>query len=248
MDPQPLWSERDLAQPHEVADKARRVQAMFAAIAHRYDLVNRLHSLGRDQAWRRAAARAAALGPGEIAIDVACGTGDLTLALSRAKGGRVLGIDFVERMLRLAEAKTRGCGAANVRYAAGDALRLPLPAGCADAVTIAFGIRNVADPAAAIREFARVLRPGGRLVVLEFGLPTSEPLRAAYQFYFRHVLPRTASLLAGDRTRAYRYLPSSVNTFVSPQTMAGLLTEAGVREVSVRTLTFGVALLYRGVK
>lgn len=247
-DGQALWSEGDLGQPHEVADKARRVQAMFAAIARRYDLINRVHSLGRDQAWRRAAARAAAVGPGQSAVDVACGTGDLTVALARAGAGFVLGIDFTERMLELACRKTTRLGAAHVRYAAGDALRLPLPGRCADALTIAFGIRNVADPAGAVREFARVLRAGGRLVILEFGLPTFKPLRAAYQAYFGHILPRTAAMLAGDRTRAYRYLPRSVNTFLAPQAMVGLLEDAGFRQVTVRRLTWGVAQLYCGVR
>jgi demethylmenaquinone methyltransferase / 2-methoxy-6-polyprenyl-1,4-benzoquinol methylase len=248
MDRQPLWSEQDLAQPHEVADKARRVQGMFAAIAHRYDLINRLHSLGRDQAWRRAAARAAGVGGSDLAIDVACGTGDLTLALRQAGAGRVLGVDFTQRMLQFATCKTLRRGAGCIHYAAGDALRLPLASGSADALTIAFGIRNVTHPAAAICEFARVLRPGGRLVILEFGPPALGPLRAAYQFYFRQVLPRTASLIVRDRTRAYRYLPSSVNTFLSPQAIVDLLEGAGFGEITLRALTCGVAQLYRGVK
>jgi len=248
MDTQPLWSERDLAQPHEVADKARRVQAMFAAIAHRYDLVNRVHSLGRDQGWRRAAARAAAVRARDVVVDVACGTGDLTLALARMGAGRAIGLDFAESMLEHAAAKTRRLRLVRTGYGAADALRLPLKDRSVDAVTMAFGIRNVVDPMIALREFARVLRPGGRLVILEFGLPRVRPLRMLYQFYFRRILPRTAGFIARDRTRAYRYLAESVNTFLTPTVLAQRVRNAGFVEVTVRPLTLGVALLYRGVK
>jgi demethylmenaquinone methyltransferase/2-methoxy-6-polyprenyl-1,4-benzoquinol methylase len=130
----------------------------------------------------------------------------------------------------------------------GDALSLPLADESADVISIAFGIRNVSDPAAAIREFARVLRPGGRIIILEFSLPENFILRSLYNAYFRHLLPRTATLISRDRTGAYRYLPQSVNTFISPQRIKALLRDAGFEGVERHSLTFGVCSCYRGVR
>jgi demethylmenaquinone methyltransferase/2-methoxy-6-polyprenyl-1,4-benzoquinol methylase len=135
-----------------------------------------------------------------------------------------------------------------VLWVNGDAQALPLPDACCDVVSIAFGIRNVADPAAAVREFHRVLRPGGRLIILEFSLPTRRVLRALYNFYFRQVLPRTATLISGDRSGAYKYLPESVNTFIGREQMEQLLREAGFDAVKQKAMTFGVCVCYRGVK
>ena len=176
----------------------------------------------------------------------------------------VVGVDFTFEMLPIARGKTpwrrwswvdgdgRGIStSARVSYAEwinGDAQALPLPGAFADVVSIAFGIRNVADPAAAIREFYRVLRPGGRLIILEFSLPTNRALRGLYNFYFRNVLPRTATLISGDKTGAYKYLPESVNTFISREQMTGMMRDAGFTEVEQFPLTFGVCVCYRGVK
>ena len=245
--PEPAWTDRALAQPHAAADKARRVAQMFAAIAPSYDLNNRLHSLGRDQAWRRAAARAAAVRPGQIVLDVACGTGDLALAFAQGPAAAVVGVDFTVDMLNIARQKRTRTPHAPW-YHAGDAMRLPIADAGVDVVSIAFGIRNVADPAVAVAEFFRVLRPGGRVIVLEFSMPTSPLLRRLYQFYFRHVMPRTAALIARDRTGAYRYLPRSVDTFLDRPRTVAMLEAAGFRDVTVRPLTFGVAVIYRGVK
>src|SRR5690606_18226989 len=179
------WHDRDLQNPHQVEDKAQRVRAMFSAIAPSYDLNNRLHSLWRDQAWRRAAVKFAQLQPGNRVLDVACGTGDLAMAfchaLQPADRARVLGVDFTFDMLTIAQQKRGGLP---VEYQQGDAMRLPVSDGSVDVVSIAFGIRNVADPARAIREFHRVLRPGGRVIILEFSLPTSRLMRSLYMFYF----------------------------------------------------------------
>ena len=243
----PAWNDADLAgNPHEAADKARRVEHMFACIARSYDLNNRVHSLWRDQAWRRAAVRMTRPTPEDVVLDVACGTGDLSLAFSQAGVQRVLSVDFTVDMLKVAKTKTSD--ASPVHYAAGDAMNLPLADASADIASIAFGIRNVTSPARALGEFFRVLRPGGRLVVLEFSLPCNALCRWAYLFYFNHILPRTATLIARDRSGAYRYLPRSVNTFLSREQLVGMMQTAGFVNIAARPLTFGIAVAYVGEK
>jgi demethylmenaquinone methyltransferase/2-methoxy-6-polyprenyl-1,4-benzoquinol methylase len=266
----PAWDEKLLRDPHAVADKRSRVRRMFAAIAPSYDLNNRLHSLWMDQHWRRRAVKLAALRETDRVVDVACGTGDLTLAMTHGlwpafgdwppAAGQVVGIDFTFEMLPLARAKARLAvegraadgttlsTADHILWLNGDAQALPLPDASADVVSIAFGIRNVADPAAAVREFYRVLRPGGRLIILEFSLPTNSLLRGLYNFYFRQVLPRTATLISGDKTGAYKYLPESVNTFIGRDEMTAMMAGAGLTQVEQFAMTFGVCVCYRGVK
>ncbi|MEO6435280.1 MAG: bifunctional demethylmenaquinone methyltransferase/2-methoxy-6-polyprenyl-1,4-benzoquinol methylase UbiE [Tepidisphaeraceae bacterium] len=252
----PAWDDQLLVNPHAVADKRQRVRKMFAAIAPSYDLNNRLHSLWQDQRWRKKAVKLAQLKHTDEVVDVACGTGDLAIAfrnrqyeLTQGALG-VIGIDFTFEMLPRAREKTgRRFGLVHdIYWLNGDAQSLPLPDASADVVSIAFGIRNVQDPAAAIREFYRVLRPDGRVIVLEFSLPTSRPLRAMYNFYFRHVLPRTATLISGDKTGAYKYLPESVCTFIGREQMMAMLAEAGFEQVEQFPMTFGVCVCYRGVK
>ncbi len=242
------WTDRELTNPHAVADKATRVKAMFTAIAPRYDLNNRVHSLGRDQAWRRRVVALSQLQPDETVLDVACGTGDLALAFARAGARRVLGQDLTYGMLEVAKGKRAAASRVAPTYQASDAMRLPIADASVDLVSIAFGIRNVADPAKAIGEFHRVLRPGGRLLILEFSQPNNAVARGLYSFYFNRVMPRTASLIARDRTGAYRYLPRSVNTFLDRQALARLMDEAGFAEVLLRPLTLGIAVIYRGAK
>ncbi|HEV2292514.1 MAG TPA: bifunctional demethylmenaquinone methyltransferase/2-methoxy-6-polyprenyl-1,4-benzoquinol methylase UbiE [Tepidisphaeraceae bacterium] len=261
--PDPLaWNDALLRDPHHVRDKRQRVQKMFAAIAPSYDLNNRLHSFWMDQRWRRKAVTLATLKPLDKVVDVACGTGDLSVAFAHElrrlhelkmpredAAGRVVGVDFTYEMLPIARSKSQvGDRNWEIRYVNGDAHSLPLPDGAADVVSIAFGIRNVQDPAAAIREFRRVLRPGGRLIILEFSLPTNPLLRGLYNFYFRQVLPRTATLISGDKTGAYRYLPESVNTFIGREQMMAMMREAGFANVEQFPMTFGVCVCYRGVK
>jgi len=267
------WNDALLTNPHEVADKRQRVQNMFAAIAPSYDLNNRLHSLWQDQRWRRKAVKLAQLQAPDVVVDVACGTGDLSLqffwkfAVDRGRvvspmPRHVIGIDFTYEMLPLARQKFKsiverwtddyvaapGPAATDLPFINGDAQSLPLPSQSADVVSIAFGIRNVQDPFAALKEFHRILRPGGRAIILEFSLPTNALLRRLYNFYFRQILPRTATWISGDKTGAYKYLPQSVNTFIGREQMMSMMRDAGFERVEQFPMTFGVCVCYRGFK
>ncbi len=245
----PAWSERRLASdPHRDPEKAARVQRMFAAIARRYDLNNRLHSFGMDQRWRRAAVRAAGELRGRRVLDVACGTGDLSIAFARAGAAEVIGADFTEAMLDIARAKASPRGPSKhaafpVQFEFGDATALSYGDASFDIVSIAFGLRNVSDAERALREFRRVLRPGGRLVILEFDEPTSPLLRSLSRLWTRTIMPRTATLIAGDRSGAYRYLPRSVETFLDRAALADLLRRSGFQQVAQTPLSAGVAVI-----
>ncbi len=246
-----VWTATDLAgNPHEAVDKPERVRAMFAAIAGRYDLNNRLHSFGRDQAWRRKAVALAGVGPGDRVLDVACGTGDLTEAIARARPASVIGVDFTEPMLDRARLKAtrqrRRPGVPVPEYRPGDAMRLPFGDASFDVVSIAFGIRNVDDPARALREFRRVLGPGGRVVVLEFSEPRHRLVRGLSALYTRHVMPVTASWIAGDRSGAYRYLPRSVRTFADRPELAAMIERVGFARVGQHEMDLGICTAYLG--
>lgn len=224
---------------------------MFSAIARSYDLNNRLHSLWQDQRWRRLAVRAAAVRSGDTVVDVACGTGDLTEAFARTEASKILGLDFTPAMLDIAEHKRTARAIPRpdrIAYSEADAQDLPLEAASADCVSIAFGIRNVQDPARAVAEFARVLRPGGRLVILEFDRPALAPVRWFNDFYCGRVMPRTATLISRDRSGAYRYLPRSVGSFMSHEKLESMIGAAGFEQVSSRPLSLGICRLYRAVR
>ncbi len=222
------------------------VNTMFARIAPRYDLANHLLSGGADRWWRRrlvAAVRRAR--PGAV-LDLATGSGDVALALGRAlpPTAEIIGMDFCAPMLAAAEAKRRRAGGgANIRFCEGDGLALPLPDAAVDAVTIAFGLRNMADRPRALREMRRVLRPPrGRLFVLEFSQPRRW-FRPCYYAYLGHVLPRLARLITGDRS-AYEYLDESIRQFPDPAQLGGELRAAGFPVVEVTTLTLGIVALH----
>jgi demethylmenaquinone methyltransferase/2-methoxy-6-polyprenyl-1,4-benzoquinol methylase len=224
-----------------------RIAGMFDAIAPRYDLLNRLLSAGIDQRWRARAVRSLALTGRETLVDVCAGTADVALeAVNGPAGGaaRAVGVDFAGAMLALGLKKVAARGVADrVTLVRGDALRLPIASASADAATVAFGIRNVSDTARGIAELARVLRPGGRLAILEFGLPRVPGLRALYRWYFSTVLPRIGRAISGH-SAAYSYLPASVGTFTAPPEFAAMLERAGFSDVRAEALTFGIVYLY----
>jgi demethylmenaquinone methyltransferase / 2-methoxy-6-polyprenyl-1,4-benzoquinol methylase len=229
------------------------VQRMFDRVAPRYDLANTVFSLGQDRGWRRAAARATRLAGGEVAADVACGTGALTRELEAlAPGGLVVGFDFSLEMLRHARS-TGGAPSAppdppqpHLRLAAGDALALPLADASVDVVTIAFGLRNLPEPAQGLLEFRRVLRPGGRLVVCEFSHPVVPVFGQVYRRYLTRLMPVAARRLTSD-PEAYQYLARSIGAWPDQPGLARWLQEAGFAAVAWRDLSGGIVALHRGV-
>jgi demethylmenaquinone methyltransferase/2-methoxy-6-polyprenyl-1,4-benzoquinol methylase len=223
------------------AQEPAQIQLMFSRLARRYDRANHLLSLGTDIHWRRRAVAAARVQPGEMALDVCAGTGDLSVLLARA-GARVVGADFCRPMLDLAQQKVRG--ADSPRFVSADALCLPFAAGSFDLVTAAFGVRNLADPEAGLREMARVLRPGGRVLILEFCKPRLPLVGPIFRFYFRCVLPTLGSWISGDRQGAYAYLHKSVLAFPEREQFSALMQRAGLHAPSFQLLTGGVAALY----
>lgn len=247
-----VWRDEELGGIHGREDKAEKVRAMFGAIARSYDLNNRVHSLWQDEAWRRAAVRMAGVRAGDVVLDVACGTGDLTHAFARrSEAALVIGADFTPEMLGLASRKRdrldRRLGR-RVRYIEADAMALPQADGSVDVVSIAFGLRNVQDPARALAEFFRVLRPGGRVVVLEFDRPRGSVARWFNDLYCGRVMPRTATWISGDRSGAYRYLPRSVSGFMSGEGVGRALKAAGFEKVRSRVMSLGVCVCTVGVK
>jgi demethylmenaquinone methyltransferase/2-methoxy-6-polyprenyl-1,4-benzoquinol methylase len=227
-----------------------RVAAMFDAIAARYDLLNHILSAGIDRRWRRHAIRSLQLTGQESVVDVCTGTADVALTAVEARPGaaRVVGIDFSGEMLRLAARKVRAQDlAGRILLIRGDATRLPIRSGSADAATVAFGIRNVENPERGLAEMHRALAPGGRLAILEFSIPSSAVVRAVYLPYFRFVLPRIGRLVSGHGS-AYTYLPASVGSFISPETMLRMLASCGFRDVRSTPLTGGIVMLYSARK
>jgi demethylmenaquinone methyltransferase/2-methoxy-6-polyprenyl-1,4-benzoquinol methylase len=215
---------------------------MFDRIARRYDLVNTVLSMGTDGGWRRRAARATELRAGGAALDVACGSGKLTAQLARAAGpgGHVVGLDFSPEMLAVARRDHPG-----IEFTEGDALNLPFDATTFDATTIAFGLRNLTDPVRGLREMARVLKPGGVAVVLEFVRPPRGPVGSAYRLYLRTLLPAVGGALSGQPS-AYRYLSDTVDSYRTPQELIAMARDAGWSSPSITGLAFGTVAIVIG--
>ncbi|MBK7861213.1 MAG: bifunctional demethylmenaquinone methyltransferase/2-methoxy-6-polyprenyl-1,4-benzoquinol methylase UbiE [Archangiaceae bacterium] len=226
---------------------SEQVQSMFSEIAPHYDLANSVLSLGTHRLWRRAAVKAAAVAKGAHVLDCATGTGDLAIAFKRAVGatGRVVGTDFCAEMLEPAPAKAAAAGL-HIEFAQADAQALPYPDRSFDVASIAFGIRNVDDPVRCLRELARVVRPGGRVVVLELGQPRGV-FGALFRVYSARVLPVIGGLISG-RPAAYQYLDRTAAAFPAGPAFTALMQKAGVfGELTDRPLTFGTAHVYTGV-
>jgi len=222
---------------------------MFDAIAPRYDLLNRVLSAGMDRRWRDRAVDELHLARGARVLDLCTGTADLAIAtVTRVPGSSVVGVDFAREMLRLANRKlSERRLASSVRLIRGDATRLPVASGSCDAATIGFGIRNVAEPERALAELARVLTPGGRLAILEFGFPRIPGIRTLYKLYFQQVLPRIGGAVS-RHGNAYSYLPQSVGAFPSPEAFSGMMSRAGFGRVRAVPLTLGIVYLFVGIR
>lgn len=231
--------------PTPGAPEKDAVRAMFDRIAPRYDLLNRLLSAGSDVRWRRACVDFLELAPGSLVLDLCTGTADLLLeATCRHRANRGVGLDLAAGMLRRGRDKARARGLeGRVALLGGDAERLPLRSEAFDAALVAFGIRNVGRPEEALSEVHRVLRPGGRLAVLEFSVPGGV-LAALFRFYFRRILPLIGGAVSGDGA-AYAYLPASVAAFPTPAAFAALLERCGFEDVRRRALTGGIAHVHR---
>lgn len=223
----------------------REVRSMFGRIAGRYDLLNRVLSGGIDRSWRRRTVAAAGELRDRMVVDACCGTGDLSLEFASA-GARVVGVDFTPEMLRHAGPKARARGLSGA-FVHGDAMRLPVDSGVADVCSVAFGVRNLADPDAGLRELARVLKPGGKLLVLEFSPPPRGAMGALYRFYFTRVLPTIGGWISGDRD-AYRYLPRTVGAWFEAEEFRDRMARAGLVDCGFERLTFGIASLHWGTR
>jgi demethylmenaquinone methyltransferase/2-methoxy-6-polyprenyl-1,4-benzoquinol methylase len=225
---------------------AERIERMFDAIAGRYDFLNHFLSGGIDRTWRRRAIRSLSLTGRERVLDLCTGTADLAIAARTARPGaaRVVGVDFAGAMLQVGREKLRRANLFDsIALVRGDATAIPAASGSVDAVTVAFGIRNVENMRAVCAEMYRVLAPGGRIAILEFAMPTIPGVRGAYHWYFTRVLPRLGRMIS-RHDAAYTYLPESVGRFGLPDEFVKLLRQIGFANVSASSLTFGVVYLY----
>jgi demethylmenaquinone methyltransferase / 2-methoxy-6-polyprenyl-1,4-benzoquinol methylase len=221
---------------------------MFAEIASRYDLLNSVLSFNQHKAWRRSAVRLAGVRTGETCLDVCTGTGDFAVDLAAAVGpsGRVVASDFCEPMVRNGMGKVAKARGGRISMMVANAERLPYPSGSFDVCTVGFGIRNVAHIERAIGEMARVVRPGGRVVILEFNRPRPAWYKPLVDFYLFRVLPRIGGLLS--RREAYTYLPESMKQFVSREELSAIMDRCALQEIYVHDLNLGTVCIHRGVK
>jgi len=232
-----------------LSEKGEKIQQMFGTIAPRYDLLNRMLSFGIDRRWRKKAVRLLKYREGARILDVATGTGDVALEIARTTppSVKITGADFCREMVDLGQIKVaRSPYAGRIDFKVAPCEDLPFPNETFDSITIAFGIRNVVDRKLGLAEMWRVLRPGGRLIILEFSTPRAQLFRQIYYFYFRRLLPVIGGLFS--KFDAYKYLPDSVLEFPSHEEFAAMIEEAGFQSVHVRELTFGIASIYVGDK
>lgn len=229
-----------------------RVRQMFAEIAPRYDLMNHLLSLNIDRLWRSKTLKLLSLKPGAPVLDVCTGTGDLAIAMARTLGTEtaIVGSDFCTEMLQIAREKQtqKLPGFPKVQFIEADTQALPFPENHFQAVTVAFGLRNVAVTEQGLAEMRRVCKVGGQIAVLEFSKPTVFGLRHLYNFYFKTILPRVGQSMSKNKQSAYEYLPQSVQEFPSGEALAVLMRQAGLSDIKMFPMTFGVVTLYLGTK
>ncbi|MBC7962347.1 MAG: bifunctional demethylmenaquinone methyltransferase/2-methoxy-6-polyprenyl-1,4-benzoquinol methylase UbiE [Steroidobacteraceae bacterium] len=232
-----------------LSDKGEKIQQMFGAIAPRYDFLNRLLSFGIDRRWRKKAVRLLKYRDGSRILDVATGTGDVALEIARNTPAsvRITGADFCKEMVELGQVKVAASPyAGRIDLKVAPCEDLPFADNTFDSLTIAFGIRNVVDRKLGLAEMWRVLRPGGRMIILEFSTPRSQLFRQIYYFYFRRLLPVVGGFFS--RYNAYKYLPDSVLEFPSHEEFSSMISEAGFRNIHLHELTFGIATIYAGEK
>ncbi len=244
---------KPIAIPSKMLDKSGdRVRQMFAEIAPKYDLMNHVLSLNIDRLWRARTIRILGLRPGEPVLDVCTGTGDLTLAMAQSLGKEteIVGSDFCVEMLQIARKKQskKLPGYEKVDFVEADTQELPFPDNHFQAVTVAFGLRNVAVTEKGLSEMRRVCKPGGKIAVLEFSKPTVFGLRHVYNAYFKTILPRVGQSMSKNKQSAYEYLPQSVQEFPSGEALANVMRQAELTDIKMVPMTFGVVTLYIGTK
>ena len=226
--------------------KKENIQQMFDGIAPSYDRLNHMMSLGVDRVWRRKAVKELVDGSCQKILDIACGTGDSTIELAKraGSGSTVTGVDISAAMMEPLMRKAAKAGVHDrIHLKVADGAALPYQDGSFDAVTCSFGIRNFEDKGKGLREFLRVLKPGGKMVILELSVPQKKRLRRIYDLYFMHFMPWLGGLVSGDKA-AYRYLPASVHAFPAPEVFCKMIANAGFRDIRFRTLSFGLCRMY----
>lgn len=224
--------------------RAHRISTMFDRIAPTYDLLNHVLSANIDKRWRKRAVKMLALSGSERVLDACSGTGDQAIALKAAGAGEVVGTDFAPEMIRIAKEKA----GERIEFHVADTTQLPFEDASFDVATVSFGVRNLEDLDGGFRDLQRVLRPGGRLMVLEFSQPPNPVFRGLYYLYFMIILPIIGNLVSGGADNAYAYLPRSVLAFPGPEKLASRMKKAGFETVDIETLTFGIACIHIATK